>query len=290
MPNFTCVFVENDKKTVHGSVHSVGASETKSISVNNAEAAALSYKAENTSIWSKGGPYVRVRDENGQEYFFRFCEDEHGKTQAIEDLRQDANEDNHVNEDNPILKKLIHDLFSKHGSSRSTKLDFLKEEGHGGFFVTNKEITKVFESAVKESALKTFKKNEKANRLAKERTDSIKKVTALLASRSVLELELNDRHKIDNNLLSIAEKYKNHPLEKYEIEFLESYSNAKHLQIGNELLAMTSDNSGIKKAAGKVGVASTIAAVSSAIVHNQMAESISNIEENTEEIAESFEE
>ena len=274
MPEYKCVFVKEDAETV------IDESETKLIFSDSPESAAKTYEGESNQHGIHAGPYISVKTPFGAHI-------ETFQNSRFDKLVASKQE---VDEDNPALKNLIYDLISKHGSSRSEKLDFLKQEGHGGFFVTNKEITKVFESAVKESALKTFKKNEKANRLAKERTDSIKKVTALLASRSILELELNDRHKIDNNLLSIAEKYKNHPLEKYEIEFLESYSNAKHLQIGNELLAMTSDNSGIKKAAGKVGVASTIAAVSSAIVHNQMAESISNIEENTEEIADSFDE
>ncbi|MDA7511746.1 hypothetical protein N8628_00590 [Verrucomicrobia bacterium] len=271
MPEYTCDSVGEDKETIFPC-------PAQKLEAELPENAAFNYYDNNYPI----GFYVRVRDEDDHVTLFDVS-----NQKAVSKLVASKQE---VDEDNPALKNLIYDLISKHGSSRSEKLDFLKQEGHKGFFVTNKEITKVFESAVKESALKTFKKNEKANRLAKERTDSIKKVTALLASRSILELELNDRHKIDNNLLSIAKKYKNHPLEKYEIEFLESYSNAKHLQIGNELLAMTSDNSGIKKAAGKVGVASTIAAVSSAIVHNQMAESISNIEENTEEIADSFDE
>jgi hypothetical protein len=267
MPKFTCVFVKQDKETI------LEGANARQLDADSPKSAAIAYK----DIYKSIGPYVRVRDEDGEMQFFKVA-------------AHDESFDCDVDEDNPTLKKLIYDLINKHGSTRSEKLDFLKQEGHGGCLITNKQITVAFESAVKESAVKTFRKNEKANRLAKERTDSIKKVTALLASRSILELELNDRHKIDNNLLSIAEKYKIHPLEKYEIEFLESYSNAKHLQIGNELLAMTSDNSGIKKAAGKVGVASTIAAVSSAIVHNQMAESISNIEENTEEIADSFDE
>ena len=69
MPEYKCVFVKVDKKTIHSDIYADA--ETKLIQADTARAAAATYKLE-ANKWrdSLVGPIVRTCDENGNERFF----------------------------------------------------------------------------------------------------------------------------------------------------------------------------------------------------------------------------
>lgn len=152
MPEYKCVFVENDKKTVTGSLHSVGASETKSIDADTPSDAANIYQ-QSANQWKGIGPYVRVRDENGQEYIFRFSKDEHGKIQAIEDLRQDVNEDYDANDAKQAAEEEIESKKKQAGAKQAAQsslssTDLLLKELIKEQKSTNGKIDRIYWSLV----------------------------------------------------------------------------------------------------------------------------------------------
>ena len=61
MPNFTCVFVDQDKETIFEGANA------RQLDADSPKSAAIAYKDIHKSI----GPYVRVRDENGHNLFFK---------------------------------------------------------------------------------------------------------------------------------------------------------------------------------------------------------------------------
>ena len=127
MPEYKCVFVKEDKKTIHSDIYANA--ETKLIQADTARAAAATYKLE-ANKWRDSivGPIVRTSDENGQERFFPdtvTVGDKQLSTQRESQTPNTKTEKKEVQlsltETNKLLKELIKEQKSTNG-----KLDRLQ--------------------------------------------------------------------------------------------------------------------------------------------------------------------
>ena len=178
------------------------------------------------------------------------------------------------------------------------KLKFLKDEGHGGFFVNTKKIEEKYKEVINSKAIKLFeiekKKIEIEKKKNKEYTLILRKCTELIEEQSVLSLSVSQRNEIEHLVHQIALIYETRELKGLEIKFLKSYEAAIDLPLATMLKSISQQNvqqnpKSINNGAKAAGAASLtgVALVAQQWKRDEVAEDISNIADNVEDLADS---
>ncbi|MDA7631767.1 hypothetical protein N8778_02955 [Verrucomicrobia bacterium] len=110
MPKFTCVFVEQDKETIFEGANA------RQLDADSPKSAAIAYKDIHKSI----GPYVRVRDENGHNLFFKVDDFFKRTPEEIEATKKELAEakqaaQSSLSSTDLLLKELIKEQKSANG-------------------------------------------------------------------------------------------------------------------------------------------------------------------------------
>ena len=176
--------------------------------------------------------------------------------------------------ENEEIRVLIQELDNKYGQD---KLQYLKKEGHGSFYISTKAITEKFYEVIEQKALEIYKENNKNIHL-------MEKYTEILKQESFLALSVIQREEIGNLIEILALIYESRELTLSEIQFLRTYYKANDLNLSIELISL-----GQQKTSGKIknvksNTISTsltgMALVGQKLQRDQMAKDLSNIAES----------
>ena len=176
--------------------------------------------------------------------------------------------------ENEEIRVLIQELDNEYGQD---KLQYLKKEGHGSFYISTKAITEKFYEVIEQKALEIYKENNKNIHL-------MEKYTQILKQESFLALSVVQREEIGNLIEKLALTYESRDLTFSEIQFLRTYYKADDLNLSIELSSLNQQKTPTKIKNGKSNTISTaltgMALLGHKLQSDQMAEDLSSIAES----------
>ena len=176
---------------------------------------------------------------------------------------------------NDEIRVLMEELDNEYGQD---KLQYLKKEGHGSFYISTKAIEEKFYKVIEQKALSIYQENKNNNRL-------IEKYTKILEQESCLALSVIQRNEINNLIQIMAFTYDSRELNFEEIQFLKAYYSVKDLHLSSELRSLAQQKVSNKTSDGKSNTITTaltgMALVGEKLQREQIAEDISSIVDNT---------